>query len=194
MKTIAILLALSIAVLAQQPIEHAAGSEIAKDIDGWSKAKWGMTEAEVWRAFQGEAIRFAEKRNYKDDYAMIGIPNYTIGRSRFKIMFMLDSKTNLLTGVNIQPFDQDLGALLLGDRPMPPVVNGSPEGIFDELKSLLTQKYGEPTSSETSRSNEHIAVWRFPSTTVELECSTALGVRSMSLNYRKSQRTDLDKI
>jgi hypothetical protein len=190
MKTIALILGLTTAALAQQPTR----SEMTKDVDGWSKAKWGMAEAEVWQAFQGEAVRFPERRNYKNTYATIGIPDYRIGNYRFKVMFMLDSKTNLLTGVNIQPFDQDVGGLLLGNYRGPVPDGPGPEALFDELKPLLTQKYGQPTSSETSRTNEHIAVWRFPTTTIQLNYSTVLGIRSMVLNYRKNQKSDLDKI
>ena len=160
----------------------ALGQSIAPtDVDGWSKSKWGMTEKQVRDAFKEEAVGSESANN-------LTIPDYRIGRSRFKVAFVMDERTKLLNRVNIIPVDGGPGY----DGP---VVNTGPENIFDDLKTLLISKYGQPTSAGATRPGNSAAVWKFKSTTINLDISTLGGVgRFLTLNYRQNAPGDLDRI
>jgi hypothetical protein len=158
-------------------------SIVPKDVDGWSSAKWGMTEKEIKNAFKGEALTSESVDN-------LIIPDYKIGRSRFKVTFVMDEQTKLLNRVNIIPIDGGPGY----DGP---VVNPGPERLFDDLKTLLISKYGQPATAGDS-----VAAWRFKSTTIDLRVSilpmgnafgNAMG-KFLTLNYRQNTKGDLDRI
>jgi hypothetical protein len=160
-----------------------------KDVEGWSKAKWGMTDEQVLEAFTGDVVRLPASKEL-DPYAAIRIPIMKIGRSQFTVRFMLDPKTNQLCEVNILPVEQvhDYSG---------PRTNAPPEVIFDELQELLTQRHGKPTSTGPTHSgtvtlDDNSAVWRFPSTKIQLSYTRTLRFGNrVSVNYTRNAKAEL---
>jgi len=164
-------------------------TEIPKDVNGWSKAKWGMTEEQILQAFGGEVVRVPSA---KDDgfAAPIAIPTTKIGRSQFTVRFRLDPGTHKLCEVLLTPVEQTSN--YTGSR-----VNAMPEVVFDELKELLTQKYGKPAStgpvySGTFETANDSAIWRFPSAKIELTYTRIITLGNyILLHYVKNEKTEL---
>ena len=151
-----------------------------KDVNGWSSAEWGMTEGQITNAFKGEKLSKGKMDN-------LFIPDFKIGRNRFMIVFVMDEQKKLLNRVNIVPVDEVPGY----DGP---VINPRPESIYDDVKTLLISKYGQPTNTGATRPGNMAAVWRFKSTTIELDVSTFSIGTFLTLNYRQNAKGDLDKI
>ena len=164
-------------------------TEIPKDVNGWSKAKWGMTEEQILQAFGGEVVR---EPSAKDDsfFAPIAIPTTKIGQFQFTVRFRLDPGTHQLCEVALLPVEQMYN--YTGSR-----VNATPEVVFDELKELLTQKYGKPAStgpvySGTVKVDDDSAIWRFPSAKIELTYIRPLTLGNLiALDYVKNENTEL---
>ena len=96
-----------------------AGSGLAADDPGgWDKARWGMTEAQVLRAFGPEASR-SDGRIMVKPFHLSGVPFQA---------FLTFGKAGILDGVLLAPVDH-------ADESPP---------LFDSLAQLLVQKYGRP--------------------------------------------------
>jgi hypothetical protein len=146
----------------------AFGQSVAPaDVEGWSQAKWGMTENQIMDAFKSEVPT-------GDGLGNIIISDYEIANGRFKVSLSMDGKTKLLNRVIIVPVT---GV---------PAFNGpavNPRTQFDDLKALLTKKYGQPTSSG---GNNNAATWNFKSTTINLDLTTYSAGTFLALNYWQS--------
>jgi len=102
----------------------------AIDPGGWTKAKWGMTEAQVKTAFPG-AKRIID---YGDP--LLGLEHYEIGPIKYRVTFYFDKKGGGLTGVALEAENGDA---------TPGVYAEAAKGA---LLSALRDKYGEPTSTQ----------------------------------------------
>ena len=129
-----------------------AYSQPPQDVDGWSKTKWGMTEAEVSAAFQGQI-----SPNRSDQGPGCGmtqkLEHQTIAGYYFDIIFNYNCDTKKLKGVKIIPANKLYASTAVG--------------AFDHLTEELSVKYGPPTGSDNSKTSAKRR-WLFPSTSIEM--------------------------
>jgi hypothetical protein len=83
--------------------QAAPGQPVAsKDVNGWSKARWGMTQKQVLNAFSGEARVLTDNsldRNFGGrGIATVGIDSEAIGGIPVRVFFLFDS-TGKLDGI-----------------------------------------------------------------------------------------------
>jgi hypothetical protein len=159
-------------------ISLAAG---AADIQGWSNARWGMTEQQILDAFP-TAVRLtgaAAERYTKFGHAPISIPDVEVAGIVLTVHLVTDPKTGLRM-VLLSPANP--GATTAQD--------------FQTIEALLVQKYGQPwnrTVEDTAESQ-----WSLASTIIKLE---SIGVRLpgarrisaffLSLTYEPRQESPL---
>jgi hypothetical protein len=127
-----------------------------KDIEGWSKSRWGMTEEEILKAFKGKAVRLKEKETYHGAYATIGINDLEIDGHKYQVRFLMDNIKETLQQVNIKLKDNELSAA---------------RRIFRELEVMLVEKHGPPSLKTAQKQKDFscmITTWNFPTTVIKL--------------------------
>lgn len=73
-----------------------APARAAEDGD-WRAARWGMSEAEVLKAFPGEATRLGKPEKLADgNVVAIGIEKHAIGETEFRVRFVFDPAGKLV--------------------------------------------------------------------------------------------------
>src|SRR5436190_1175975 len=99
-----------------------------KDVDGWSKAKWGMSEEEILDLFHGDAIREADPwHNEKTGLVtLISIKKTEIAGGTFKVDFDFDSPTNELRRIFVRPVSELVGVS---------------EFVARDIQKMLVEKY-----------------------------------------------------
>ena len=124
-----------------------------KDVEGWNKARWRMTEEQILSAFEGQVERLPETTKYTRVYANLWIKNLDIGGEQYEVLFQMDNKTNQLVQVLIKP--KEIKALSVQ---------------FNPLEQMLVEKYGPPSYKEDSYKLDNFTrAWNFPTTTIELQ-------------------------
>lgn len=143
------------------------GQDSKLDPEGWTKAKWGITQAEVKKIFP-EAVELTNEigRRY------LALTGFTIETTKFTVGFAFD-KEDRLTGVALKPEDRG-----------PANAVAKFAQIF--LLEKLTDKYGKPTQASED-SNEYGTTrkweWLFPKTKITL----------MWTAHRRDDYKDLDR-
>lgn len=136
------------------------------DTPGWSKAKWGMTEAQVLSAFPGETERLPRPDKREGLVGSIGIKKAAVGKFQFEVAFYFGSDSQKLGQVILRWIKTSSGVVSAGSDE-PPTVSD-----FDELERLLTTKYGAASSNRSDAKSpgnlNKSATWLLPSTTVVL--------------------------
>jgi hypothetical protein len=128
-----------------------------KDVDNWKGAKWGMTESEILKALNGEAIKLRAKKVYPRGtaYATVGIREVIIDSNKFEVYFLMNNDSVLKQinlGMTSQHMDNSLEA-------------------FESLKKTLIKEYGEPLKEKSKgKGNSQVlgAIWVFPTTVIIL--------------------------
>jgi hypothetical protein len=137
----------------------------AKDVEGWDKARWGMTEKEIQMAFKGKVEKRQEPIIDKQEgiYVSQEINDLTFANTKFTASFVMDEKTDQLREVVLTPEGSHFRVL------------------FELLEKKLVTKYGpvtfrdkEDVDMENLGKNGYgqdqiSRVWRFPSTLITLE-------------------------
>jgi hypothetical protein len=116
-----------------------------KDVNGWTKASWGMTRDEITKAFPGT-------HPFED---VLESAPFKIGDDQFTAEFNFSKDSNSLQAVIISPAEK----ILLLDN------------LFQRLEIMLTQKYGPPTTrtDPALQNKESVSTsWAFPSTIISL--------------------------
>ena len=156
----------------------------AKDVKGWNRSYWGMTSADLDSTFKNEII-IKERESYAKSYSNREFKNLEISSQKYKVIFLMDNKTDKLTQVNVKPLEQD----------------GPFKTNFENLSQILTDKYGQPTYNNDNPGIvagmvEYRKTWSFKSTVVELIYSEikSIGVRILTLVYKQRVATDSEKI
>jgi hypothetical protein len=99
------------------------------DPGGWTKAKWGMKEAQVRTAFP------AAKLIIDHGDSLLGLEHYEIGPIKYRVTFYFDKKGGGLNGVALQAEN--------GDAVQVVYAGAAKSALLDALRD----KYGEPTSA-----------------------------------------------
>ena len=131
-------------------------TEEGKDVKGWSKTHWGMTNDEILDLFKGQALQVKKEIRHNDQtYSTIRINNFDINGTDFEVLFYMGIK------------DDKLQKVLLRHK-------NAIESMFGSFEQLLTEKFGPPSHTDFSRSQvsrrdfKRDATWIFPSTKIEL--------------------------
>jgi hypothetical protein len=145
------------------------------DVVGWRAARWGMTEAELEKAFGARLKRLAAPLHYGGAYARDMLPGVKIAGEHFTAFFQMNARSHRLQQV-----------LLEHDRR-----RITPAGYL-RLVDALEARYGEgqicvPASAGGASKIVEL-VWRFPTTTVH---ASMIDLQSPNLLY-EDPNTDLD--
>lgn len=126
-----------------------------RDVEGWNKARWGMTEKKIENAFKGKIERRPEPIIDEQDgiYVNLEIHNFTFANTKFTVSFVMDDKTDQLKEVVLSPETTHFRVL------------------FGILERKLVAKYGPVTHKDKDGSGQDqiMRLWRFPSTTITLQ-------------------------
>jgi len=148
-----------------------------KDVEGWSKARWGMTEEQILSAFEGQVEQFPKTETYQGVYVNLWIRNLDIGGEQYEVRFQMDNKTSQLVQVLIKP--KEGKALSVH---------------FKFLEQMLIEKYGPPSykNDEHSRTmTQFTCAWNFPTTIIELKYTDFKVVEPFfSLTYRPNKKQE----
>jgi hypothetical protein len=152
----------------------AAAAFAADDPGGWTKAKWGMTDAQILAAFPGQAVRL----DPPDAGAHIAIKAFDLAGSPFYVRFLTDPESGLNRVVVHAPH-------LSSERL---------DLLFQNLQNMLVEKYGRPWKSAEFGESE--LQWSFPSTTITLGRTkvTGFGTQFLTLIYVKRVAKYSDKL
>lgn len=120
----------------------------AEDINGYGKAKWGMSPEAVMSSEAGRAKMLNPPEKFKGALGMVSIGSIDIASQNFSVIYLFDS--NNLVQVNVSSHE-DKNELVNKDT-------------FNRIESLLIQKYGAPTHQIKNES----VVWKLKSTTISL--------------------------
>jgi len=130
---------------------------IREDAKGWRDAKWGMTTAELKKAFLGR-VKTTEPRTIENGrlYSDLYLPDASIEGSEYEVTFWMDPKTNELTEVFIKPAS--------------PGGNKKYINLYETLLTSILQKYGNPESFESDEGSSPRlrAEWQLSSSVIEL--------------------------
>lgn len=107
--------------------------------DGWNDAHWGMTVAEVKKAYP--ASRSLDETNPRKARLQIG--GFKIGIWKYDVRFFFDDSDQL-----------SQVSLTLAEASS----SGLAEIASDDLREKLVEKYGAPTATERG-SNNHTTMW-----------------------------------
>ena len=136
-----------------------------KDIKGWNKARWGMSEREIENAFKGKVEQLREPIIDKQEgiYVKQEINDLTFANTKFTVSFVMDDKANELREVVLTPKGSHFRVLfgILEKKLVTkygPVTHRDKEDI--DMQKLGKNGYGQDQISR---------VWRFPSTLITLE-------------------------
>lgn len=155
------------------------------DPNGWSKAKWGMTEKEIAKAFAGE-VRWQNLKGSRGLYSTIEIPKTEIGRHYFSVSFWMDSVTNRLAEVT------------LSSQHNPPNENSHLNmAVFSNLEGMLIAKYGPPANKEDRKDLAALIrerTWLFPTTVISLTYFQVDALHILSFQYQLRSTKGSDKI
>jgi hypothetical protein len=134
----------------------------------WRSASWGMTKAEVLKAFPGEAQKLAQPGDFgpqSPGTTDVGIPSWESEGAAFRVLFGFQA--DALSRIQLS-----------GIKPGDAVCAG--------LEKQLTEKHGaaEKTTSQTNIRSD-LFVWKRPEQTATLLCTEALrlGYRTVTLDY-----------
>jgi hypothetical protein len=140
---------------------HPQGATSPRDIAGWGKTSWGMTESEVLTVLPGEAIRLAKPDKFDSGEALIGIEDFELAGGRFSVRFVFDTVNRRLNAVNLQLRESNT---LIAER------------AFHTLEKALTEKYGLASYRNEDRKRgalgltiDNKASWRLSKTMIELK-------------------------
>ncbi len=154
-----------------------------KDVEGWNKARWGMTEAQIESTFEGRVEKFPQSEKYEAWYVNLWIRSLDIGGNQYELLFQMDEKTRQLKGILISPKGEE-GTFLRK---------------FKSLEQLLLGKYGSPSYKENVDHGfgpNFVRSWIFPTTTIRLYYykSNLSDIALLRLSYRPTKAEDYDNI
>lgn len=163
---------------------NASAKETTKDINGWGKAKWGMTMGEVLKAYKGQAkpVYHSSDDNSETD---VEIKELTIEYIKFHVGFVFNDPGKKLTKVYVRAIDKP------------------DKSDFLTMERALTEKYGKPSSSSENYSPENttrvelIRVWSFKSTKIELTfriMTVESTWTNLLIEYTKNTKKTMDNI
>lgn len=126
-----------------------------KDVEGWNKAKWGMTEDEILKAFEGQIEKLPQPKVEPSNYSNLVLRGVEIGGNKFFAQFWFGKSSNQLEGIELVPEDKSKNSSYL----------------YSSLERMLIQKYGQPSFVDNQKQSGIITksrIWNFPTSTIDL--------------------------
>lgn len=168
-----------------------------QDVDGWSKAKWGMTELEVMSALKDQQLQQLSADDPASKAHSPG-PLYV----PFKFVGVNIDGRSFEARCNFAKSTGRLESITLSyDRSNPHQSGLVMEGLFEIFEGLLIEKYGVPTTVKNTSSTPEVfigreRVWRFKSGIITLLYSRArsLDGKLMYLNIQYRKRGTVDNL
>lgn len=157
-----------------------AGALLAgDDPGGWSKAKWGMTDEEILKAFDGQAKRWENAApGQRGGLAIYGLE---IAGVKFDVSMGFDKEDKLL-GVSFAPSDQmEESRKVLDGHASAQVLAMRAKATFQALENLLVEKYGRPWKSDEGTNSTEMQ-WTFPTTVITLS-RDVVGSAELTLSW-----------
>lgn len=157
-----------------------------EDPGGWTKAKWGMTQAQVLQVFPEAHLisyswdaprRKGDRRPEDPPRVFFGLEHLTIGASPITYIVEFTFKAGALESVKIE---NDQRAR-----------HGASSGL---LLSGLREKYGEPVTVTTERPFSFVLLcnweWMLPQTVITLHTNEMPTAEIDTLTYRHRVKND----
>jgi hypothetical protein len=164
-------------------------AQTAKDICGWDKARFGMTEEELKMVYQESIVEFPEaKRTQYWIMPKFGLKGLKIGEIDFNVRFFMDPKTLKLKWIQLTPSKKKGDGFEVSKYD------------YDKLKGMLISKYGPSTDEQiqprqrSGVKEEYSASWNFQCTRIEGKYSVIGFSNFLSLFYRAIDQKGLDKL
>lgn len=132
-------------------IVPAYAQEDARNIGGYGKTLWGMTEEQVLKTEAPRVEKLATPKKYKSGTGTLYIPELNIANSRFDAVFIFDEANKKLVEVILASYEEKNAG-----------VNSL---TFSSIEKLLTEKYGPPTFKNAGKKIS----WKLTKTIIELE-------------------------
>jgi hypothetical protein len=141
------------------------------EIEGWSQARWGMTQKQVLSAFPGEATILRDdwtNRNFgARGIATVGVDSADMGGIPVRVLFFFDG-TGKLDGIRF-----------VADTAPPFPTPDASDDQFTRMENALAGVYGAPTLRAASTaaiiisptrkgSASFVSAWVFPNSVVQL--------------------------
>lgn len=155
-------------LLASSMLAVAADDRI--DPSGWTKAKWGMTDADILQAFDGDAVRLATPEKVSGIRINVAIEQIEITGVKFKAL-MIPAPDGKLKNVLLSPRK--------GEQEDP--------SLFRRLQDLLVRKYGRPWLNTVDHTTD--AQWTLPTTVITLTM-TSLPAMNFCVSLKYAQKPD----
>jgi len=152
------------------------------DVGGCRNAKWGMTEAEVLKAFSGEVSRLTTSKLFQKRGEATLFGDLTIAGHSLRAYFVFGDP------------DRRLSAIILREQP-----ENSPDAAAaaEKLRQQLTEKYGKPDDSTVGVSSQKL-LWYFTSTKITLDfLADSVGGKAftiLAVFYERTDAQDLSKL
>jgi hypothetical protein len=128
-----------------------------RNIAGYDKAVWGMSEDEMLKAESPRAEKVDKPFMSQEGIDSVTIKEIEIGPHKFHATFTFDHKSQKLVRV-----------YLTSDQKGPFIASL----IFSSIEELLTEKYGAPTYKQESKN----ASWKLPKTVIDLRYIPIIGL------------------
>lgn len=148
----------------------------------WRQARAGMTTQQVLSAFDGEAVALEEPEVYtlEGDTALAtaSIDQVEVGGVTYDVHFLVDPKQRRLIRVALKPSS---------DKPE------IQRNAFDELKTLLLERYGKPFVEESNSASKLLG-WKDDERTIELKFNGMGSFASTYVWYKSSTRDGMDML
>lgn len=80
----------------------------AADATAWNGTKWGMSKEQLVNLFKDQIVHLDSIETFGPSglYADIGLNDYKIGNYLYKVRFLMDSSSHLLSQINISSVDK----------------------------------------------------------------------------------------
>ncbi|MGB2691797.1 MAG: hypothetical protein WBC96_04810, partial [Thermodesulfobacteriota bacterium] len=151
-----------------------------KDVYGWDKLRWGMTEEEVIPILGKDVKKRNTRHDEKDNmYSSLQLRKIEIADNEFRASLWMDSDTKKLRRIVFFP-------------------EGQPEKyewakMFIETENFLVKKYGPPSIEKTSNDPGTSAdrIWMFPTTEIELSYLSLEGSELLLLVFSQTEKVSI---
>jgi hypothetical protein len=157
-----------------------ASPSIAQDVLGWNDTRWGMTPEQVITATDGQAKTPTKLKKHQGLTGELEIEGLAVQGFTFHVLLWF--RDGKLDQVELEA--QDVHHGMMEHR-----AKGARSGAYyDELRTLLADKYGPPVTDSREMSNGIHTNWSFPNTTISMQVTPGFITPTTKVIYRAIQK------
>ena len=145
-----------------------------KNIAGYGKTVWGMSEDEVLTAESPRVEKLDKPEKFTIGIATLSIKEIQIGVAKFRVLFIFNQNDMKLKQVILTSFEKNN-----------PGINSN---TFSSIEKLLIEKYGAPTYKEERRN----ASWKLQKTVIDLTHANISGIMTQVIVAYKPVESSVD--